>query len=600
MRYSGVCGWWQKSRKGGTSGQVATVFTLAIAIIFLFVAITLNISKVAQKKTMTANAADGAAMMLSSFLGSLGNYLSQQYLDGGEHTGWKKSMGGFFAILGTIVAIVAAVFSGGSSLLLWAGILGALAGAGSYYYQQAVLPGKISDSYNKEFAKMTPKDSFMEQSIFYALMLCVDDPNAVIDTHDIDQDGDSADKISRFSEWYYGRLQGLTGGGGQFVETRKEEVVRQFMIDVEEFAVRNNEFRRDFSEDGTRPLVEEGPAAGVDGAFIILLEELEEVFQQENQPFPITFWRRDADIEDVNYDEVDMLSQNIFSFFLFALDNTEQVPGVKEGFCYQDVQTLVNTMDIWINYFYPTGTAGEEDMDFGTLDAESDLTWYQVWQEQINKMTSWQSQLQLVDAQLDVMIAEKQAQMVAAEQAGDVQAMMQLASDIGYLYELKDRIRQAVINMTDCQQRMANFNTELENMYAFWLQGRDENFAQRHQAVYSWQDSLGWHHIRVEVSDFAIPGIKHQKRRKWYGHKERLRLVNGSGTVWVEVTRYDQSTATSFARRGVPLWNFRYTQNAQTAISPGNPQQALAAGIKSKATARYDYRNLPRIVGVDK
>lgn len=584
---------WQYFRNSRTSGQVAILITLTIAVIFLFVAITINISKVAQKKTMTANAADGAVMLLSSYLSSLGNYLSQQYCEGSDATEWQKSMGGFFAILGTIIAIAAAVFSGGSSLLLWGGILGALAGAGNYYYQTVVLPDKITEAYNKEFAKMKPKDSFMEQAVFYALMLSVDDPISVIDAHDVDMDDDINEEISRFSEWYYSRLQALSGeGGGEFTRVRQEEVMQQFVVAVEEFAVRSNEFRSGFSEDATRPLIEGALLAGIDGAFILLLEELEDVFSQEMQPFPITFWIRDA-LNEESYDEVDTLSQDLFSFFLFALDITERVEGIKEGFCYQDVPTLIDTMDIWINYFYPVGNSG--------ADAE-DFVWHTEWQEQIVRMTNWQAQLLAADVQLDTMIAQKMVEMAAAEQSQDMVTVMQLSSEIAYLYELKERIVKAIQDIVDCQERLANFNLLIENMYVFWLQGGEENFAQRRQAVYSWQDSLGWHHVRVQVSDFALPFLRHEEEDRWYGHKERLHLENAVGTVWVEVTRYDQGTATSFAQRGVPLWNFRYTQNeqAETASNPAIPEQALPLGIRSKATAQYSYRNMPRIVGVDK
>lgn len=623
MRYSGICGWWQRLRNGETSGQVAILITLAIAVIFLFVAITVNISKVAHKKTVTANAADGAVMLLTSYLGSLGNYLSQQYCDGKDRTDWNRSLGGFFAILGTIIACVLAYWTGGLSLYFWAALL---AGAGSYYYQTQELPDKIHDAYQKEFAKMKPKDSFMEQSVFYALTLCVDDPAEVKDEHDIDQDDDDTEGISRFSEWYYSRLRELNGEGGEFAQGNKEDAVRDFVADVEEFAVRGNEFRRDFSEDRTRPLVEGGPAAGKDGALIILLEELQRIFEEEGQPFPVTFWRRDANTE-ANYDEVDMLSQNIFSFFLFALDTTENVEGFKEGFCFQDVQTLVNTMDFWIHFFYPTGdeAANAEDAAEGGVGR---LIWYDIWQEDGEKIDPWQRELQQVVTQIEAMIA---AETAAIGQTGlDIQGISQLIQDaiqnaesteglqqqleelqmslverqmrLAYLNALKEQVEQAITNLEDFQERLTDFNADIEEMYAFWLQGMDENLAQRRQAVYSWQDSLGWHHARIGISDFAVPYIDHEKEDRWYGHKERLRLRNGSGTVWVEVTRYDQGTATAFARRGRSLWDFRYTKDAgtETAIRPDNPEQALAAGITSKATADYSYRDMPRIVSVDK
>ena len=101
----GIYTWWHYFRKGETTGQVATLITLAIAIIFLFVAVTLNISKVGQRKTATAKAADGAAIKLASFIGSYGNKLSWEYLDG-KTKKCTKRWGTFFGILAAVVLTI--------------------------------------------------------------------------------------------------------------------------------------------------------------------------------------------------------------------------------------------------------------------------------------------------------------------------------------------------------------------------------------------------------------------------------------------------------------------------------------------------------------
>ena len=52
-------------------GQVATILTLVIGAIFVFMVLTWNMRKVTMKKTMIDNAVDGAALFMASQLGSI-------------------------------------------------------------------------------------------------------------------------------------------------------------------------------------------------------------------------------------------------------------------------------------------------------------------------------------------------------------------------------------------------------------------------------------------------------------------------------------------------------------------------------------------------
>ncbi|MBN2097057.1 MAG: hypothetical protein JW714_01110 [Candidatus Omnitrophica bacterium] len=104
---SGIYNWWHQFRKGEVTGQVATLITLAIAVIFLFVAVTLNVSKVSQRRTVVGNAADGAALLYASGVGSYANKLSQEYLDGKKEKCETNIMG----ILMLGVAVIMAVFA---------------------------------------------------------------------------------------------------------------------------------------------------------------------------------------------------------------------------------------------------------------------------------------------------------------------------------------------------------------------------------------------------------------------------------------------------------------------------------------------------------
>ena len=63
-------------------GQIAVIITFVIAVIFLFVAVFINLSKVSQVKTATSQATDKAALGLASQLGSMSHYYKEKVFNG--------------------------------------------------------------------------------------------------------------------------------------------------------------------------------------------------------------------------------------------------------------------------------------------------------------------------------------------------------------------------------------------------------------------------------------------------------------------------------------------------------------------------------------
>ncbi|UCB56782.1 MAG: hypothetical protein JSV30_06210 [Candidatus Omnitrophota bacterium] len=530
---------WQYFRKDKKSGQVATLITLAIAIIFLFVAVTLNISRVAEKKTATANAADAAAMKLASYLGSYANTLSWHAVDGktfNETRHYTPAWKIVTVVTLTIVAVIAsggtalAAALGGTSTALAAGIGAGITGLGYAYDQFIGLP-EFEEELQKELKKLELEDNLSEQAIKYALENCVDDPVMVIDVHDYNKDDDVTDEIPRFYKWYMERVKMLSKAAAG-----KRAQIDSFVGRIETFARDDDSFSRRIS-----------------GEFIPLFEELEAI------ELDLSFWEAgptDPEESLCGWDEVDDLKLHLDNFYQWALG--------EDGLCVQDFDSIVMLYNSWM-------------LD---LLRDEEEPWYDVWEEDIVKIENWCRELYDVYAQLEGMIAKETD---AEQKASLLELQERLAPTIGAFVKMRDKLR--------------GFNNEV---LVFDLQSKDENFASENEATYSWYDSLGWHHVRVEVSAFTMPWVKPDTDRHVHRTDFEVWLKNYRGTVTVTVTRYDESNSASFAREGTPLWKFRYVKDAQAEqkIKPEDPESALPYGIKSEATASYTFNELPKLVDV--
>jgi len=197
--------------------QIATILTFIIALVFLFIVITINIGKVSQKKTLIDNACDGAGLLLASGLGSVSNAVFQEIgfyhfdaiINRNCNLDWLL-IGGILAV---IVGILGVVVSGGSSLILFAGGLTALGGAaviaGDVLFIAYTEPGLLREM-QAQYQNMTAEQRLFEGAMQYALFSTVDDPAFVPDRFDEDRDKLKAgDKIPQFDHWYIQRLSSL-------------------------------------------------------------------------------------------------------------------------------------------------------------------------------------------------------------------------------------------------------------------------------------------------------------------------------------------------------------------------------------------------------
>jgi len=206
--------------------QIAVIITFVIALIFLFIAVFINLSKVSQVKTTTSTASDKAALGLASQLGSVSHYYKDKVLKlsgsscatppcqvcGTDWISLAVLIGVGLAIIGMAVFLTpAALIAGPLALVMTASILSGI---------------------NTQFKGMTGYNAFRESALFQALRdtqsddveLKVKTPGTGIFYDDLNNNGvfDSTrttsepvydlsaipemrnqKTVSRFAAWYY-------------------------------------------------------------------------------------------------------------------------------------------------------------------------------------------------------------------------------------------------------------------------------------------------------------------------------------------------------------------------------------------------------------
>lgn len=200
------------------NSQIATILTLIIGLIFLFMVFTINMGKVSKKKTVIDNACDGAGLLLASGLGSVASSLKFELGIFGDapypfnrHCGPNMNVIIGWALI--IIGIATAIFTGGISTgIAFTLAAGLLTLAPEALYEHFTEPGLMREMQAKS-QNMTAEQRLFEGAIQSAIFATVDDPKFVPDLFDVDRDGikfpTQFDKITRFNHWYFQRLNSL-------------------------------------------------------------------------------------------------------------------------------------------------------------------------------------------------------------------------------------------------------------------------------------------------------------------------------------------------------------------------------------------------------
>ncbi|MEW6008968.1 MAG: Tad domain-containing protein [Candidatus Omnitrophota bacterium] len=178
---------YQAIRLKSPSGQIATLFIILLAAIFIFIAVTINIGQVAKNKTLASNAADGAALAIGSTLSSVSRAIVDKL--NGHEKDCDVDIWNIVEYITSIVLIILGEPSGFISLI-------------SSMYDNT---GPESSQFKKWASKLvnfSETSQISEQAIQYGMFAIATDPNMSTDSYDSDEDGLNTDKVTDVSLWY--------------------------------------------------------------------------------------------------------------------------------------------------------------------------------------------------------------------------------------------------------------------------------------------------------------------------------------------------------------------------------------------------------------
>lgn len=198
-------------------GQVAVVLIIVVAAALMFYAVSLNLSRVSQTKTLTTIAADTGASHLASYMASYGQSIYKTTLGGNRQVcGMTGVLATIIAVVIAIIAVVLAAPTGGTSL--WLASASLVLAIGALVMQIAVIQPGLTDAWNDIiWHTMAMGDAFVEEGIQKALSSAVTDSVFVADLDDSDMDrvwgkdinGQPLDKIGRFGFYYTKQRLGM-------------------------------------------------------------------------------------------------------------------------------------------------------------------------------------------------------------------------------------------------------------------------------------------------------------------------------------------------------------------------------------------------------
>lgn len=203
--------------QGSRKGQVAVILILVAAAGLVFYAITLNLGRISQTKSLVTIASNTAASQLASQMASYGQEVSEREL-GGQFKKCNRS-GVLRAIIMAIIIVVIAIVCTACSVYLTSALY--VVAATTVILQVAVIEPALTRKWNILYRNLkTVQDLYTEQGIMAGLQAVVTDRVRVPDLFDEDQDrvwgyaagGAPLDTISRFGIYYTERLKSIEPG----------------------------------------------------------------------------------------------------------------------------------------------------------------------------------------------------------------------------------------------------------------------------------------------------------------------------------------------------------------------------------------------------
>lgn len=582
-------------------GQIATLIVLLVAVIALLAAIFLNIARVANKRLSVINASTAATLQLASSLGSYAHMLSCRFLDCKD----KKCT---FSWLDLVMFIVAVVLTVGA--VLYGGVLlTTLAAVAivSMVLQFTVFEPRMFEAMNRAFRKMEPKVQLCEQAIQTAFMNTVDDTARVADIHDFDMDGkygfdesgSPRDLLNRFNYKYTQRLLWLAESGPgpdgkvRDYKNQLEALIEEFIPYLQDFndqAQELSDYIGSLPRENSPQLPAPSDPQDIDSLYALFAYLQENEYPTTNNPMynlsePENIWTRGvvecSDEYDENpddpcqhspeNDEIDSLFYDLNGF------NNPQ-GGFAPAILGASAEERYLTFETWYNNLY-SECADEPPPEEGQPCQNPDYQDYYdlIWQIPDEPETEylvekgWRQAIADWLNRLNQIATDISARISRLRCGEDDEACIR---ERERLEELLNKVNEARTNLGNFQKGIPTFREAIYQLHEKYeqLEDKDEDIDPTNEdallyikraPTYVWTDSLGKHTVKVEVSDFQLAYLKAYKSG-WF--RRCIKLENKSGTVWVKVTRTDESTEAKFpGPAGEIFWRFRYPRLSYTA-----------------------------------
>ncbi|MBI3990767.1 MAG: hypothetical protein HY350_01325, partial [Candidatus Omnitrophica bacterium] len=234
--------------------QIATIIVFIIAVIFLFALVSVNLSRIAQKKTIIDNVADGVGLQLASQLGSMAHAIKQELEIWGDKAcdwNWQLTIFAPILVIVTVVLVVLTFWGGGvpggiAGAALWGVFIGSgVATVGGAYSVYVATNPQAAEQMKIKFANMSAYQQIIEMPMQGVILSLSDDPTWVEDMTDMDRNSTTS-RIPRVFKWYNLRLNtvpraglivqkfykdGFDGSGAFFLDSNGAQ---RFYIDEDE------------------------------------------------------------------------------------------------------------------------------------------------------------------------------------------------------------------------------------------------------------------------------------------------------------------------------------------------------------------------------
>jgi len=598
----------QKLKHGKVSGQMVVMFVLFLAVLIVFLAAVMNLGKIAQLKTALSIAADSAAITMASNVASYSYRILREGLGGVPRqcgpSVWMVVIITIVGVLASVASFVGAFAYETLAAVLFQAIISGLSVPLQIYaaVQAAKDLASIQEDWQKKMVGLAEEQRFVESTIRTALMHTVSDPVEVEDIHDINLNRDYTDSVGRFLVLYNERLTRLISGTTSY-SARRNAAIEQFRDQWEIFLCY---LGWALPSGGTPPACSGHPSnvfknfIGIEGqGFTNPSTGLYGLLHKARGPgdhitlgynfgsignelwwcpgfracIPVPYWFS-CDNRPGHEENCIGTPPNNYCCFSPAYVNGEPSPTRNDGDCSGIAFGDSDFVDIF--NWRVHGFIGFSDRILNGNLTENFANWFTSLYRDPNSQESWYRIMRTWQQQdlTHIITLLGNIQTWIAGLPGGISGHCQ--NDpycIDDLTAVNNQIPGYITRANEIKNTIAAFSVQIDNLVQTI---NTVNLQPFNVVTYSWQDGLGWHHIKVTVENkcrkFPYVGkVDTNWSHDCFALLPVYNSVFGGGAVKVTIIRYDEKSDLVKLGSGKSLWRFIFTHPASGPYSADPP-----------------------------